>query len=273
MRNLKDKVVLITGAASGIGQASAIRFARSGADVVVSDVNEVGLEHTVKAIEATGRRGMGIIADVSDAEQVKDMIDQTIDKFGQVDVMMNNAGVGMGGEMRDMELKDWEWIVNINLWGPIYGVHYVLPHMIERGQGHIVNVASASGLVASPGLTAYTTTKYGIVGLSEVLRNEIAKYGIGVSVICPGFVRTNIFGSMRYKGWKEEEQIRDIPWFAGISPDTCAKHVVKVVKKNRFMCLLTPEMKLLYSMKKYSPPIYNGIARLQAMNLSRVRDD
>ena len=132
MRSLTDKIAVVTGAASGIGQATAIEFADKGADVVVSDVNEAGLAETVSAIEAKGRKAMALGVDVSKPEQIEGMINKTIDTFGRIDILMNNAGVGLSGEMRHLSLQDWEWIMGINLWGPIYGIHFALPHMVKQ---------------------------------------------------------------------------------------------------------------------------------------------
>jgi len=269
MRNLKDKIAVVTGAASGIGQATAVEFADKGADLVVSDINEAGLAETVSAIEAKGRKAVTLGVDVSKPEQVEGMINKTVDTFGRIDILMNNAGVGLSGEMRHLSLKDWEWIVGINLWGPIYGIHFALPHMVKQKSGHIVNVASSAGLIASPGMSAYTTTKFGIVGLSEVLRNEVARFGIGVTVVCPGFVRTNIFDATARRGFKEEAATKDLPSWLGITKETCAKNVLSAVQKNKFLIIPGPEMKVVYGFKRFAPFLYHGFNKLMGKQIER----
>ena len=269
MKDLKDKIAVVTGAASGIGQATAIEFADKGADLVVSDINEAGLAETVSAIEAKGRRAVALGVDVSKSDQVEGMIRKAIDTFGRIDILMNNAGVGLSGEMRHLSLQDWEWIVGINLWGPIYGTHFVLPHMVKQRAGHIVNVASSAGLIASPGMSAYTTTKFGLVGLSEVLRNELARFGIGVTVVCPGFVRTNIFDATELRGMKDEAGAKDLPSWLGISKETCAKNIRKAVEKNKFLIIPGPEMKVVYSFKRFAPFLYHGFNKMMGKQIER----
>ncbi len=269
MKSLKNKIAVVTGAASGIGQATALEFAGKGADLVVTDINEAGLADTVSAIEAKGGKAVGLRVDVSKAEQVEGMVDKAVETFGRIDIMMNNAGVGLSGEMRHLSLKDWEWIVGINLWGPIYGIHFALPHMLKQRSGHIVNVASSAGLIASPGMSAYSTTKFGIVGLSEVLKNELSRFGIGVTVVCPGFVRTNIFDATETRGFTEEAEARDLPSWLGISKESCAKDIVKAVQKNKFLIIPGPEMKVVYSFKRFAPFLYHGFNKLMGKQIEK----
>jgi NAD(P)-dependent dehydrogenase (short-subunit alcohol dehydrogenase family) len=273
MRSLTDKIAVVTGAASGIGQATAIEFADKGADVVVSDVNEPGLVETVSAIEAKGRRAVALGVDVSKPEQVEGMINKAIETFGKIDVLMNNAGVGLSGEMRHLSLKDWEWIMGINLWGPIYGIHFALPHMVKQRSGHIVNVASSAGLIASSCMSAYTTTKFGVVGLSEVLRNELVRFGIGVTVVCPGFVRTNIFDATEARGMKDVPGGDDLPSWLGISKEACAKNILKAVQRNKFLIIPGPEMKVVYSFKRFAPFLYRGVTKMIGKQFERMSVD
>jgi len=273
MKELKDKIAVVTGAASGIGQATAVEFAAKGADVVVSDVNESGLAETVSAIEAKGRRAVALGVDVSKPEQVEGMINKAIDTFGRIDVLMNNAGVGLSGEMRHLSLQDWEWIMGINLWGPIYGIHFSLPHLVKQKSGHIVNVASSAGLIASSCMSAYTTTKFGLVGLSEVLRNELARFGIGVTVVCPGFVRTNIFDTTELRGMKDAPGGDDLPSWLGISKEACAKNILRAVEKNKFLIIPGPEMKVVYSFKRFAPFLYRGVTKRIGKQFERMSED
>lgn len=269
MRDLKDKVAVVTGAASGIGQATAVEFADKGADLLVSDINEAGLAETVAAVEAKGRKAVAFGVDVSRPEQVEGMIQKAMDAFGRIDILMNNAGVGLSGEMRFLSLKDWEWIVGINLWGPIYGIHFALPHMLKQKRGHIVNVSSSAGLIASPGMSAYTTTKFGLVGLSEVLRNELARFGIGVTVVCPGFVRTNIFDVTELRGMKDEAGTKKLPSWLGISKEDCARDILKALRKNKFLIIPGPEMKVVYGFKRFAPFLYDGFNKMMGRKIEQ----
>ncbi|MEW6443911.1 MAG: SDR family oxidoreductase [bacterium] len=270
MKEIRDKIVVITGAGSGIGRATAIQFAGQGADLVVSDVNETGLADTVAAIESQGRKALALRTDVSKRAEVAAMVEKAVATYGRIDIFMNNAGIGITGEMRHLTLEDWERIVSINLWGVIYGIHFALPHLIRERSGYIVNVASSAGLIASPGMSAYTTTKFGVVGLSEVLRNELAPYGIGVTVVCPGFVRTNIFSTAEVRGIKDPEEARKVPPWLGISAEACARDIVKAVRKNKFLIIPGPEMKVVYGFKRFVPPLYNGFNRLMGRHIRRI---
>ncbi len=270
MNDLKNKIAVVTGAASGIGQATAIEFAAKGADLVVSDLNEAGLAETVSGVEAKGRSAMALRVDVSSPEQIEEMIRKTIEAFGRIDVLMNNAGVGLTGEMRYLSLKDWEWIVGINLWGPIYGIHFALPHMLDRKSGHIVNISSSAGLIGSAGMSAYSTTKFGLVGLSEVLRNELARFGIGVTVVCPGVVRTPIFHTTETRGMKDEApKGEDLPSWLGITKEACALDIVKAVQRNKPLIIPGPEMKVVYTCKRFAPFLYKGFIRMMGRQVRR----
>jgi NAD(P)-dependent dehydrogenase (short-subunit alcohol dehydrogenase family) len=270
MKDLRDKVVMVTGAASGIGKATAVEFARCGADLAVSDLNQTGLADTVAAVEALGRKAVASRTDVSRPDEVERLVNGTVAEFGRIDIIMNNAGIALSGEMRHLSLQDWERIVSINLWGPIYGVHFALPHLMHQRGGHIVNVSSSAGLVASPGMSAYTTTKFGVVGLSEVLRSELAPYGIGVTVVCPGFVRTNIFQTSEVRGVKDPEAAKKIPSWLGIPVEACARDIVKAVRRNKFLIIPGPEMKFFYGCKRFVPPLYQGINKLLGYHIRRI---
>ncbi len=271
MKNLRGKNAVVTGSASGIGRAAALELAREGMNVVIADVNEAGMEETAEQIRAQVVKAAVKKTDVSRKDQVKALIDFAIEEFGGIDVMMNNAGVGMGGEMRDLSLEeDWEWIVGINLWGPIYGCHYVLPHMIQQGSGHIVNVSSAAGFFASAGAAPYCTTKFGVVGMTEVLRSEVARLGIGVTCVCPAFVKTPIFEESKTVGMKEMDMSK-INKYWGQEPSKTARLIVKGIKNNEGLLVPTVDAKAMYFIKRFFPHLYSGIGLLAARNFGRNR--
>jgi NAD(P)-dependent dehydrogenase (short-subunit alcohol dehydrogenase family) len=200
MRDLKGKVAVVTGGASGIGRAMAERFAREGMKVVLADVEQKPLEEAVAAIGEGGAEAVGVRTDVSKHEDVEALARKVFERFGAAHVVCNNAGIGAGGISWDQPLSDWEWTINVNLWGVIHGIRAFVPRMIEQGQGHVVNTASMAGLCGAPALGAYCATKHAVVGLSECLFHELAFAAggkVNVSVLCPGFVKTNIADAHR----------------------------------------------------------------------------
>lgn len=266
MKDFRDKVVLVTGAASGIGRATAMEFAREGANLVIADVDEPGLESIAAEVRSLGRKALPVKTDVSHRDEVETLCKRALQEFGKVDVLMNNAGVGMACEIKDTDLSDWEWIVGINLWGPIYTLFYLLPHMVERKSGHIINVASGAGLIGLPASGAYTTTKFGVVGLTEVLRTEMERFHIGVTAVCPGVVRTPIFDRTKVKGFKQGitrlTEMKGNP-FRGVTPEEAAKKIIGAVKRNQAVLVFTAFATVLYNMKRISP----GLARMTARGM------
>lgn len=199
MQDLSGRVAVITGGASGIGLATARRLAREGMRLVLADIRQDTLDTAVKEIQALGAEVLGIQTDVGDLDQVQALADKTFAHFGGVHLVFNNAGVAVFGPIQDMRHEDWEWVLRIDLWGVIHGVEVFVPRLIAQGQGgHIVNTASFAGLVPNQGLGVYCVAKYGVVALSECLSRDVSQHGIGISVLCPMVVETNIFNnSMR----------------------------------------------------------------------------
>lgn len=254
MKDFKGKVCVVTGAASGIGRASALAYAAEGADVVLADLNEGGLAPVAGEIEKLGRKTLSVRTDVSRKEEVAALAKEAIGWKGGVDLVMNNAGVAVRGHIEDQSLEDWEWIVGINLWGVVYGVHAFLPHMLERGSGHFVNVASLAGLIGSAGLASYSTTKFAVVGLTEALRAETHYRGVSATVVCPGFIRTNIARSARIAGAGEADHA--LMDRLKRRPEDLAKKIVRCVKRDALYCLHTPEAYTLTTIKRASPTLY-----------------
>ena len=198
LTSLKDRTAVVTGGASGIGRALALLFAREGANVVVADLDEAGMAETVAGVSRAGRRGLAVKTDVSRLADVEALADRAFGEFGAVHVVCNNAGVALWGGLESVTHKDWEWAMGVNLWGVIHGVEAFVPRMVAGKQpGHVVNTASMAGLIASQGLGIYNTTKYAVVGLSETLQKDLRGYDIGVSVLCPMGVNTQIRKSDR----------------------------------------------------------------------------
>jgi NAD(P)-dependent dehydrogenase (short-subunit alcohol dehydrogenase family) len=254
-------VAVVTGGSSGIGRAAALAFAREGSDVVIADLNEGGAKEVVAEIEGLGRQGLVVQTDVSKRDEVESLVDQSIAWQGHVDLFYSNAGVAVSGPPHRVPLEDWEWIVDINLWAHIWAVRKVLPHMIERGSGHLVHTASAAGLFGGPTITPYNVTKFAVVGLCESLAIYCYSKGIGVSVVCPMFVQTNIMSLAR--ATPEEGESLDMEErraFAhqmiqqtGIPASTVADEIVAAVRGRRLYVLPHPEVKGMVSDKWNDP--------------------
>ncbi len=198
MKDLAGKVAVITGGASGIGLATARALAKEGMRLVLADIEQGALDVAAHELTQAGAEVIGVKTDVGDLRAVQQLADTTFAHFGAAHVFFNNAGVAVFGPVQDMSHADWEWIMKVDLWGPIHGVEAFLPRLIAQQQGgHIVNTASFAGLVANQGLSVYCVAKYGVVALSECLAKDLREHNIGSSVLCPMVVDTNINDSAR----------------------------------------------------------------------------
>ena len=201
MRDLEDKVAVVTGGASGIGRAMAGRFATAGMKLVIVDIKEGPLETAAKELRVDGASVLTCRVDVSDGDAMDALAKNVIDHYGAVHVVCNNAGVGSGGRMWELETSEWEFAMGPNLWGVIHGVRVFAPLLVAQDEGHIVNTASMAGLINVAGLGAYNVTKGAVVSLSETLYSDLQEAGskVSASVLCPGFVNTKIWDSGRHR--------------------------------------------------------------------------
>lgn len=200
MKEFRDKVAVITGAASGIGRGLAERCAEEGMKVVLADIEEEALAQAEKELKMAGASVLAVLADVSKAGDIESLARKTLDTFGAIHLLCNNAGVSVFTTIWESTIADWKWVIDVNLWGVIHAVRTFVPVMLEQDtECHIINTASASGLISSPSLGVYKVTKHGVVTLSETLSHELAQRGakIKVSVLCPGFVSTRVMDSKR----------------------------------------------------------------------------
>ncbi len=261
MKDFQGKVIVVTGAASGIGRALAEKSAALGMKVVLADVEERALKQTAEELKASGAAVLAVRTDVSRADEVEALSQQAFATYGAVHLLCNNAGVAAGTTVWESSLADWQWVLGVNLWGVIHGVHYFVPRMLEQAsEGHVVNTASSAGLISSSGLGIYKVSKHGVVTLSETLALELAARGaqLKVSVLCPEWVNTRIVDSERNRplalqNAPEEpplspeaaamrEVVRQLTQ-AGLSPSQVAEMVFDAIRQDRFYILTHPTTK------------------------------
>ncbi|HEX2570826.1 MAG TPA: SDR family NAD(P)-dependent oxidoreductase [Polyangia bacterium] len=261
MREFKGKVAVITGAASGIGRGLAERFGAEGMKLVLADVEEKALFETAEALKKTGASVLAVPTDVSQAAAVEALAARTVETFGGVHLVCNNAGVGLGGLSWEYELSTWEWIVGVNLWGVIHGLRNFVPLLLRQGEGHIVNTASMAGVVTMPGLAPYCATKHAVIAMSECLHHELSQVSaaggarVGISVLCPGAVKTRIVDCERnrprpLRGSRPptaseqaiDRAIRDSNE-SGMDPLQVAELTLQAIREERFYVFTHPEIK------------------------------
>jgi NAD(P)-dependent dehydrogenase (short-subunit alcohol dehydrogenase family) len=256
MRELRGRVAVVTGAASGIGRALADRFSAEGMNVVLADVETAPLVAAVEEIRTTGADAIGVPADVSKLEDVEELAGRTIEAFGAVHVVCNNAGVESGARFADIPLQTWEWVVGVNFWGVLYGCRTFLPLIREQGEGHIVNTASVAAFKTGlPTFAPYCVTKFAVLALSECLEIELRSAGenIGVSLLAPGVVNTQMPKAERNRpegvpSTREDPLRREILELletaaatVGMAPSEVANQVVDAIRTQRFFVLTHPD--------------------------------
>ena len=254
----QNAYAVVTGAGSGIGRSFALELAKRGGSVVCADINLDAAKETVSLITSqTSRKAFAVQCDVTDKAQVQALSEHAEELLKHsVSLIINNAGVGLGGKFDEVSLEDWQWCVNINLWGIIYGCHYFVPKFKKQGYGAIINVASAAGYTAAPEMTAYNVTKSSVLALSETLSAELRKDKISVNVLCPTLVSTNIM-----KNGRLPKQ------YAGLADDLLMNHafttsdqvVIKTLNNldaGKLYTIPQPDAKLFWLLKRASPSLY-----------------
>jgi NAD(P)-dependent dehydrogenase (short-subunit alcohol dehydrogenase family) len=252
MQDLRGKVAFITGGASGIGLALARAFGREGMSVMVADIEAAPLRAAVDELRASQVRAEGVIADVTRRDSLRAAALETISKFGKVHLVCNNAGVGAGGPMGTVPERDWNWVVDVNLLGVVHGMEIFAPLIASHGEGgQFVNTASMAGFVSPPGMEPYCATKYAVVGMSEGWAAQLESQNIGVSILCPGFVKTRIHESRRNRleAYGPDDRAapptdgQPSPVLSGIPAEPVADRVVEAVKANELYVFTHPEFR------------------------------
>ena len=263
-----NKTAIITGAGSGIGYALGKTLAEKKAVVVLADINGDKAEALSQLLKKDGHRAESIQLDVADAPAVEKMVHDTVSQHGQLDYIFNNAGIGVGAEVRDCSLEDWHCVLDVNLFGVINGISAAYPVMVKQGFGHIVNTGSIEGLIPFPGTVSYVASKYGVVGISNSLRVEGADLGVKVSVVCPGYVKTDIFNDSKTIKLNKKKMIEELEKLPGVTPDECARVILKGVKRNKAIITVTKLARFLWWLHRLNPSI---VMWLQTMQLRKSR--
>jgi NAD(P)-dependent dehydrogenase (short-subunit alcohol dehydrogenase family) len=267
MKEFSGRVAAITGAGSGIGRALANALARQGAHLALSDIDDAGLAETVAQCEGFGVKITSEHLDVADRDAVYAWSDRVVAEHGKVNLIINNAGVALGATVESMSYEDFEWLMNINFWGVVYGTKAFLPHLKHSGEAHIVNLSSVFGLISVPSQSAYNAAKFAVRGFTDTLRMELEIEGANVSVttVHPGGIKTNIARNARM-----DESIRDIagdPERAArdferafiTSPEKAAAQILTAVRRDRRRALIGPDAKVIDVVSRLPAALYQSV--------------
>ncbi len=252
-----DAFAVVTGAGSGIGRSFALELARRGGAVICADVNLAAAGETVALIEQAGGQAYAVHCDVGSADAVRELAGQAEGLLGHpVTLLINNAGVGLGGKFHEQSLEDWQWCMHVNLWGVIHGCHYFVPGFKKHGRGAIINVASAASYTAAPEMSAYNVTKAGVRALSETLYAELKSDNIRVNVLCPTLVPTNIIKNGRIPGRYSGLADHALMNFAMTTSDSVAKLTLDRLDQGQLYTTPQLDAKLFWLMKRLAPNLY-----------------
>lgn len=263
---------VITGGGSGLGRAMALDIARRGGRVVIADIDRDGADQTAGLVSDHGAEAHVLLCDVRDRDAVHDLAAKAEERLGGVDLVANNAGVAVSGHFEEIAQDDWQWIVDINLWGVIYGCQAFYPAMKERGRGYIINVASAAGLMCAPAMAPYNVTKAGVVALSETLHAEGKTFGVQVSVLCPTFFLTSINKSARstlekeMRVWVDKAMQR-----SKIQAPDVARAAIDSVLAGDLYCVPMRDGRMMWRLKRVIPESFHSVMGSRAMRMMRKR--
>lgn len=261
------KTAIVTGAGSGIGRALANELAGAGCKVVITDIVEERVDEVVDELKARGAEAGGYRVDHSSAEEVEAFAGRFFEEWGHVDILCSNAGVGCGGRLEETGLDDWEWVLNVNLWGAIYMMHYFAPEMVKRKEGSILLTVSDAGLFSIPGMLAYQTSKHAVMGMGTTLRIELFSHNVKVSMLCPAIINTNIIRDGRIKlkdtsGKSAQSGIAEFYTKHGVDPSVPARAGLRALEKD-IGIVISPwsQTGWQYLLWRLSPQLYCGVLR------------
>ena len=261
MKQIADRVAVVTGAGSGIGRAICEELARRGADIALVDVDASRLTEVRDAVEAYGRTCSVHTVDVSCREQMAALPEKVVAQHGSVHILVNNAGVAVNLPFEDQSVEDIEWITGINYWGVMYGCKYFLPYLKQAEEAHIVNMSSSAGFTGMKGQCSYSATKFAVRGFSESLYIELAKSSVGITCVHPGAVATDILNAARMEPSHKQKMLKTFHY--AMPPATAARMIVKAIEKNQFRLVFCVDSRVLHFIKRLAP-----IGTLKLMRLA-----
>jgi NAD(P)-dependent dehydrogenase (short-subunit alcohol dehydrogenase family) len=276
MKSFDDRVAVITGAGSGIGRALALSLAGRGAQLAISDVDDRGLAETVGLVKRAGAREVrSDHLDVADRAAFTAYAAAVAEQFGRVNLVVNNAGVALAGDLEDLEYADMDWIMGINFWGVVHGTKEFLPHLIASGDGHLVNISSLFGLVSMPGQSMYNAAKYAVRGMSEAVREEmlVAGHPVGVTVVHPGGIKTAIARNARYSA--KEDGAESARFFdqklARMTPEKAAGIILKGVETDKARVLVGIDAHAVHHLAKLLGSRYQDVFADRAKRIAPTK--
>ena len=261
--------VLITGAASGLGRALALRFAKEGADICIADINQEGSTETLKLVEQTGGQGWVYNLDVTQPDQWQKLLVEVEQRWQGIDVVINNAGVATGDRIEQGEWSTWEWVIDLNIKSVALGCRTFTPMMKNQGSGYFINTASLAGLMTAPLMASYNVTKAAVVALSDTMHHELKPYGIGTTVLCPGFFRTNLDKGMRTSDPQLLKMVDKVFESSELNADGVADICYRDMKKNKLICNPHKIGRRVYFLKRFMPFLYSYLVGKTAMKMKK----
>lgn len=261
--------VLITGAASGLGRALALRFAREGDDICIADINMDGADETLALVNKAGGTGWTHKIDVTQPEAWQNLLGEVKQRWKGIDVVINNAGVATGDRLEQGEWSTWEWVIDINLKSVALGCRTFTPMMKEQGSGYFINTASLAGLMTAPLMASYNVTKAAVVALSDTMHFELKPYGIGTTVLCPGFFRTNLDKGMRTSDPQLMKMVDKVFESSELTADDVADICYRDMKRNKLICNPHKVGRRAYFLKRYLPWLYASMVDKSAAKLKK----
>jgi NAD(P)-dependent dehydrogenase (short-subunit alcohol dehydrogenase family) len=267
--NFENTVAIVTGGGMGLGEALCEELGRRGATVVVADIDGDAARQVAGRLEQSGAPALAVRVDVANQAEVAQLIDHTVAEYGRVDYMINNAGIAIGGDSRDLSIQQWRRVLDVDLLGVLYGTVHAYQVMARQGSGHIVNISSLTGLIPQPGNTAYCTSKHGIVGLSLSLRAEGADLGVRVSAACPGDMKTKIYDNMVVVNMPRERVAtlsrRTHYLMPQMSAAAAARAILRGVDRNRPLIVFPTAVQIIWHLYRWFPGL------LFRINIHRMR--